>query len=64
MKPIYKTEGRFFKQIRPVGQGLRNYALWQPVVRFLFFWIPWGSRFWLDDYGFEPVNRSAKRQKA
>lgn len=62
MKPVYKTDNRFYKQLRPAGQGLRNYALWRPVVRFLCFWIPVGQRFWLDDAGFEPVNRSAKRQ--
>lgn len=56
-KPVYKYDGLFYKQIRPPGQGPRNYALWQPVVRFLFFWVPVKQRFWLDDAGFEPIKR-------
>jgi hypothetical protein len=58
--PIFKYDNRYFCQ--STLRGFRNYALWQPVKKFLFFYLPWGQKFWLDLYGFEPVNWAAKRQ--
>lgn len=45
--------------IKPVGSwnrdGCRHYALWQPVSKFLWFYISDGEQFWLDMYGFEKI---------
>lgn len=52
---IWTWEGRFYKQVKPVGSwkrpGCAHYALWQPVKRFLWlFWVDSGERFWLEPW--------------
>ena len=57
--PIYKAKGKYYQQLKPVGswkfKGREHYALWQPVKKFLWWYIPNGREFWLDMYGFEKV---------
>jgi hypothetical protein len=57
MKPIVKCRGEYYRQDRPVGSkdcnGWRHYALWTPVRRFLFWWVPVGASFWLEPFGDE-----------
>jgi hypothetical protein len=62
MKPIYRSGDRFYKQLKPPGSGRGAYALWQPVRKFLCFYLAHKNTFWLDMEGFEPVNRTARKQ--
>ena len=61
MKELYKnTETEeHYKMLKPVGSwkrdGCTHYALWQPVKKVLFFWVPSRQAFWLDMYGFIKV---------
>lgn len=67
-KPVYENYGKYYKQIVPPGRGAYSpwYALWQPVIRinlWLFcLYFPVKKKFWLDMDGFNPMNRSAKKQ--
>lgn len=59
MAKLYKNGDRYYRMVQPVGRydrdGCRHYALWQPIRKFLWFWINNGERFWLDMDGFEEV---------
>lgn len=61
MKKIYINGDKYFKMKRPIGHsivpGYGYCALWQPVKKFLCFWIPYGEKFYLDMMGFEEVNK-------
>lgn len=58
MSRIYWSNGRYYEMLKPVGslqlKGYTHYALWKPVIKFLWFYIRDGKRedFWLDMYGF------------
>jgi hypothetical protein len=62
---IYKYGVGYYRMLQSVGsnktKGYEHYALWQPVRRFLFWWIRTGKPdFWLDMYGFEEVKKGKK----
>ncbi len=56
---IYKNGNSYYKMVRPVGcsniRGYEHYALWQPVKKFLCFWINCRESFYLDMIGFIKV---------
>lgn len=50
---IYKYGEKYYRMKKKPGEGYLDYALWQPVKKILFFYLDYGTSFWLDTWGFE-----------
>lgn len=64
-KNIYNNHGNYYKKIKTCQGRFKGMYEWQPMKKFLWFFIPDHTKetFILDDYDFVPIKQNQKNQK-